>query len=306
MAIVINIESPESIAVGDYYRQARKVPERNILHVRIPKSPKSLSALEFAPLREEILRQLPTDIEVIALAWTAPYAVECNSITSALSLGFDASMCTNTCAPGKLSPYFDHASVRPKSAPGFLPSMLLPADPVLMGVELIDRGVRSDGMAPQGTAYFLATSDPVRNTRVPFFPRNGMLTDSRLLLLNLQGDKLENRSDVMFYFTGTPRVSSLETLRFLPGAIADHLTSAGGYLQEDVQMSSLRWIQAGATATYGTVSEPCNYWQKFPHPGILLKHYLAGEPAVLAYWKSVAWPTQGVFVGEPLANPYRR
>jgi hypothetical protein len=24
-----------------------------------------------------------------------------------------------------------------------------------------------------------------------------------------------------------------------------------------------------------------------------------------AYWKSVQWPGQGIFVGEPLANPYR-
>jgi hypothetical protein len=37
----------------------------------------------------------------------------------------------------------------------------------------------------------------------------------------------------------------------------------------------------------------------------LLRHYLAGETAIEAYWKSVAWPTQGVVIGEPLAAPYR-
>jgi hypothetical protein len=41
------------------------------------------------------------------------------------------------------------------------------------------------------------------------------------------------------------------------------------------QMSSLRWLEAGATASYGTVSEPCNHWQKFPHPSVLLRHYAA-------------------------------
>jgi uncharacterized protein (TIGR03790 family) len=58
------------------------------------------------------------------------------------------------------------------------------------------------------------------------------------------------------------------------------------------QMSSLRWLEAGATASYGTVSEPCNYWQKFPNPSVLFKNYVQGNSAIEAYWKSVAWPAQ--------------
>ena len=42
-------------------------------------------------------------------------------------------------------------------------------------------------------------------------------------------------------------------------------------------MSSLRWLAAGATASYGTVGEPCNHWQKFPNPSVLLRHYLNGD-----------------------------
>lgn len=110
----------------------------------------------------------------------------------------------------------------------------------------------------------------------------------------------------MIYQTGLPSLTKLDTLGFLPGALADHLTSSGGDLLGSHQMSSLRWLVAGATASYGTVSEPCNYWQKFPHPMVLLRHYLAGETAIEAYWKSLAWPMQGVVIGEPLAAPYRR
>ncbi|MCP2937667.1 hypothetical protein NK983_33720, partial [Salmonella enterica subsp. enterica serovar Typhimurium] len=29
-----------------------------------------------------------------------------------------------------------------------------------------------------------------------------------------------------------------------------------------------------------------------------------GETLIEAYWKSVAWPGEGVFVGEPLARPF--
>ncbi len=69
-------------------------------------------------------------------------------------------------------------------------------------------------------------------------------------------------------------------------------------------MSILRWLDAGATASYGTVVEPCAFPQKFPNPGIVIDRYTRGESLIEAYWKSVQWPGQGVFVGEPLAKPY--
>ena len=121
----------------------------------------------------------------------------------------------------------------------------------------------------------------------------------------LRQDVLEGAQDIILYQTGAVQVDKLETLRFLPGALADHLTSWGGDLLGTAQMSSLRWLEAGATASYGTVSEPCSHWQKFPHPQILLRHYLGGATAIEAYWRSVAWPAQGVFIGEPLARPYQ-
>jgi hypothetical protein len=69
-------------------------------------------------------------------------------------------------------------------------------------------------------------------------------------------------------------------------------------------MSSLRWLEAGATASYGTVVEPCNHIQKFPFPGIAMFYYALGASALEAYWKSVAWPGEGVFIGEPLVRPF--
>jgi uncharacterized protein (TIGR03790 family) len=91
------------------------------------------------------------------------------------------------------------------------------------------------------------------------------------------------------------------------GALADHLTSFGGQLLDaQGQMSALDWLESGATASYGTVSEPCNHLQKFPHPQVLLLNYVQGATALEAYWRSVAWPAQGVFIGEPLAAPFGR
>jgi hypothetical protein len=35
-----------------------------------------------------------------------------------------------------------------------------------------------------------------------------------------------------------------------------------------------------------------------------MAHYLQGETLLEAYWKSVAMPGQGIFVGDPLARPF--
>jgi uncharacterized protein (TIGR03790 family) len=305
LAIIINTDSPASVELGDYYRRARKIPNRNVVRVRIPGSPRALSAAAFAELKQQIDSQLDSSIQAIVLIWTAPYAVECNSITAALTLGFQPDLCAHTCGASRVNPYYDSNSILPYKDYGLRPAMLLPTESIELGKALIDRGVQSDGASPRGSAYFLKTSDVARSSRARFFPPSGHLTHPPLELVTLNANSIENRQDVMFYFTGALSVPKLETLKFLPGAVADHLTSTGGDLLGGAQMSSLRWLDAGATASYGSVSEPCNYWQKFPNPAVLLKHYLAGESVIAAYWKSVMWPAQGLFIGEPLAAPYR-
>jgi uncharacterized protein (TIGR03790 family) len=75
-------------------------------------------------------------------------------------------------------------------------------------------------------------------------------------------------------------------------------------LTESRQMSSLRWLEAGATGSYGTVAEPCNFVEKFPRPNLVIDNYLNGETLLESYWKSVEWPGQGIFIGEPLATPF--
>ena len=61
----------------------------------------------------------------------------------------------------------------------------------------------------------------------------------------------------------------------------------------------LRWLEAGATGSYGTVQEPCKFPQKFPDPVIVVDTYLRGETLIETYWKSVAMPGQGIFIGKP-------
>jgi uncharacterized protein (TIGR03790 family) len=301
VALVVNDADANSVKVAEYYRVARNIPADNIVHVSIPKARGKISLNEFVRIKSEIDAQLNNDEQVILLAWTSPYAVECNSITYAMTYGYDAEQCKNTCSMGKPSSYFNSNATKPLEELGIRLTMLLPSDSVARAKAVIDRGVF------RSSAYYLTTSDINRSSRAQFFPPTGLqIPRSGLSVVNMKSDKLVGAQDVMIYQTGLAWVDGLETISFLPGALADHLTSIGGDLNGTGQMSVLKWLDAGATASYGTVSEPCNYWQKFPNPAVMLKWYANGATAVEAYWKSVAWPAQGLFVGEPLSAPYRQ
>lgn len=304
LAIIVNDSEPNSVEVGEYYRQVHAIPTANIVHVQVPNRPRKLTVEQFSQLKERIDAQLRPEIQAVLMVWSAPYAVECNSITAAYTLGFDAAQCIKTCDPGKPGIYFNSTVRQPMTEMGLRLSMLLPVDSVADAKAVIDRGAISGFGRPAASAYYLTTSDQARNSRAPYFPPAGVLPQRKLTIKHLRADSIEGMRDIMVYQTGVARVAKLDTLKFLPGALADHLTSFGGDLQGSGQMSSQRWLDAGATASYGTVSEPCNYWQKFPNPSVLLRRYLGGMTALEAYWGSVAWPAQGLFIGDPLAAPY--
>lgn len=304
LAVVINVNDPQSVAVGAYYQSRRHIPAANVIKVSMSRDAVSISASEFAKIRTQVERQTRADVQAYALTWLKPYRVECMSITSAFTFGFNRDFCAEGCKLTRESPYFDSISEEPVVDFGIRPTMSIAAMDVEHARALIDRGVASDGTAPKGTAYLLSTSDKSRNVRAARYPIAEGLFSYELKVKQLNMDALSGTQDVMFYFTGMQYVQQLTSNRFLPGAIADHLTSTGGDLVNTRQMSSLRWLEAGATGSYGAVIEPCNFPSKFPDPVIVMKHYLAGETLIEAYWKSVAMPGQGIFIGEPLARPY--
>jgi hypothetical protein len=227
------------------------------------------------------------------------------SITSALTFGFDKSWCSaHRCAPTRHSPYFRYRGAAPYQDLGIRPTMSIAAASFADARALIERGVAADATQPPGTAYLVSTNDKARNVRSVYYPRIVDAMQGWIDTQVVETDALRDRHDVLFYFTGKIRVNGLDTLTFRPGAVADHLTSAGGQLTGTGQMSALRWLQAGATGSFGAVVEPCNLLGKFPNPGILIDSYTAGGTLIEAYWKSVQQPGEGIFIGEPLAAPF--
>jgi uncharacterized protein (TIGR03790 family) len=305
LAVIVNDADPASVRIGRYYKALRHIPDNNMIHVRFISDGPIMSRAEFQRVKTEVDRAIPARIQAYALSWTQPYRVGCMSITTAFAMGFDKAFCSKTCEPTKPSPYFNANGRRPYDEYGLRPAMMLAGRDFQEVKKLIDRGVASDHTFPRGTGYLVSTSDKARNTRSVFYPEiieryMNSPFDIRLIKANF----IRNRKNVLFYFTGIARVNALNTIHFVLGAVADHLTSAGGKLLDSDQMSILRWLEAGATGSYGAVTEPCNYPEKFPRPDIVIDRYLRGERLIEAYWKSVAWPGQGLFVGEPLAAPF--
>ncbi len=310
IGLVINTLDPYSVEVGAFYAKSRRLDAHQVLRIQMPVRP-TLDASEFRQVQRAIAEFFGAGTQALALAWKTPYAVECNSITGALALGLDAGLCAHTCAASTPSPYFNARTFRPRTDLGLRPSMLLAAPDAGSAEAMIRRGVASDGSlglrgSPPVSAYFLRTSDAARSVRAPLFPPPGKIARFNVDVKVERADALENVERVLIYETGQVHVPHLETIGWVPGALADHLTSFGGVLDGSGQMPATDWIGAGATASYGTVSEPCSHPQKFPHPQVLLLNYLQGATAIEAYWKSVAWPQQGVFIGEPLAAPFAR
>ncbi|MES0327536.1 MAG: TIGR03790 family protein, partial [Gammaproteobacteria bacterium] len=324
LVVIVNSKDPDSQRIADYYQQKRHVPDENIIVVEFPPDVIALNKPQFQKIYQQVLKKTPEHVQFYALAWRKTFRVGCMSITSAFAFGFDEKYCAKGCKATQSSSYFNMVSRAPFDDFKVRPTMMLAGSSIEQVYAMIDRGVRSDGQHPDGVAYLVNTADKNRNTRAQLYSQVIVALGERIKIQQVNANKLENKDDVMFYFTGLKHVENIDSNQFMDGAIADHLTSAGGVLSGSMQMNLLRWLDAGgilpgtsqmsllswldagATASFGAVVEPCSFHQKFPHPGVAIDYYTRGETLIEAYWKSVAWPGQGLFVGEPLASPFAK
>lgn len=306
IAVIVNDSDSLSVRVAEYYQAKRNIPLGQVIHLRFKPGLQALSEAQFKALKQQVDGQTPAHVQGYVLTWMLPFRVDCMSITTAFAVGFDKAFCAQGCKETRRSPYYNSISSRPFDDFGWRPTMMLAGKGFTEIKQLIDRGVAADYSQPHGSAYLLKTTDSARNSRAVFFPEVVKKFNKIFPVNYLEKNFIENRQDVMFYFTGLTHVQKINRNTYLPGAVADHLTSAGGILSGSSQMSLLEWIRAGATGSYGAVVEPCNFPVKFSNPGVLMDYYLSGNSLIEAYWKSVAEPGQGIFVGEPLAIPFAK
>jgi uncharacterized protein (TIGR03790 family) len=303
LGVIYNLDDPSSIQIARYYEAQRAIPAANMVGIHIPVVD-IVSPETFQPVRGQALKALPTAVQSLLLVWSKPYAVDCMSVTTAFAAGYRSAFCKPGCRRTAPSPLFDSSDWLPADTVGWWPAMLLPTEDMELARRVIQRGIASDRTAPPGTVYLVRTQDAARNVRAATYGDVEIRLAGRVRTVELSTPILRDVPEAIGYFTGTAHVAELRQIQFRPGAAADHLTSGGGVMADSSQMPALAWLKQGATASYGSVSEPCNYPEKFPNPGVFLDHYLRGEALLEAYWKSVEMPGQGLFLGEPLARPY--
>jgi uncharacterized protein (TIGR03790 family) len=317
LGIVANGDEPLSVEIAQMYADLRGIPRERILVVNLGVD-SVLSAEAFPAVESALTVQFGDgtgegDAQALLLTFMRPWAVGCMGTSAAFGLGFDTRWCQPgpPCNPTAASDYFRSDSMRPMSDHGVRPTMMLWGSDIDLARTLAERGVASEASFPSGMGFLVRSSDTARNVRWPdmidvpgeYHVESGLewsyldasVGDSELVM---------GQENILFYFTGLERVNGIEENEYLPGALADHLTSFGGIVPESPQMSAYEWLEAGVTASYGTAIEPCNYPQKFPAVSILVEDYFRGASAVEAYWRSVHWPGEGNWVGDPLARPF--
>ncbi len=174
-------------------------------------------------------------------------------------------------------------------------------------IAMIDRSAAVDGTRPPGTFYFMQTTDQARSG-----PRHNAYPAAVSAITNLGGQAEhlfavlpEGRHDCLGIMTG---IATLDVpsanLTILPGAFCDHLTSYAATFDVGSQTKMSHWITNGASGTWGTVEEPCNYPGKFPHARAHV-YYFQGMSLGESVFRSVSYaPFQGLLYGDPITRPH--
>lgn len=335
VVVVVNQNSTNSVQLGNYYCERRGVPPQNLLRISWTGDNINWTRAEFESVLRTPLNALLTNrglsnqIDFVLLSMDIPYRVTettgstatsgQNSTTSALFYGFKPDGCSGNCPAnipscglpaGSSNSYAGSEAIFRQTPPinatsnSWLAIMLTETN-LTKAMALVDLGVSSDYTFPTQAVYLAKSADAIRNLR--YTQAENAIFNTRLrgnyqvLSTNVStpvglGPMLGFQNGLQFFNFGT--------LPAAAGAMMDNLTSFSGFLFENVgHTTALDFIHNGATASYGTIAEPCAYPDKFP---AAQNYFFQSRGFVIAecYYQSVTNPYQGVLVGEPLAAPF--
>lgn len=337
--LLINRSSEASAKVANVFAAARGVPARNIVHLELPEhvngeeigiSPVDFTEHIWEPAWQQIRERGFKEDEVLAWIYSVDFPTRVHTAPptslTGLTLVRNQMPEKNQVSTGKaVSPLFGGASGlggppprSPYSLDAFvanlstnmpLPSMMLgflgkegsTVDEVLA---CIQRGIQSDATRPKEGIYFSITTDKARSG-----PREWQYAPvtEELARIGIAARTVTNlpagAKNVIGLLTGKPVVNPGRIASYAPGAMTEHLTSSAGNFRAG-QTKLTAWINAGATASCGTVVEPRNYWMKFPHARFYV-YYASGCTMLESFYQAIASPLQQIIIGEPFARPWR-
>lgn len=173
-------------------------------------------------------------------------------------------------------------------------------------IQQLKRAKSGDFQQPTGSIVFETREDVRTKTRMPQYHA----TQGRLGQRNIDAQILTAADplpdQILGVMAGAASVNTRRYARHLvPGSFADHLTSFAATFDNAHQTKITEWLDAGAAASIGTVTEPYSIWTKFPEAAFF-ERYLRGHTLLEALMQSLASPFQTLLVGDPLCSPWAK
>ncbi|MBI5866664.1 MAG: hypothetical protein HZB38_19535 [Planctomycetes bacterium] len=340
--LIVDPTRPESMYVANYYQHARGIPAANILYIKPPATFANFADVQAKALLGALdNRRLDDHADFVVVTSPASFFVSAPGIVSdgcspvnrfSISAAYTHANNTAEILAGIGSNYsnryysttttptaFDSSVSWSGGSPGSGTNARRYHVGACLGytgslgnslseiLTLIDRSVLADGTRPPGTFYYEQTTDSARSG-----PRQASFDAAVNAIIALGGQAEHQmailpigRHDCLGIMTGWADPGILAAnMTILPGAFCDHLTSYAATFDVASQEKVSAWIAKGASGSWGTVEEPCNYPGKFPHARLHV-YYYQGLTLGEACFRSVAFaPIQGLLYGDPLTRPF--
>ncbi len=338
LLVLANQREPDSVAVAKAYMQMRQIPDINLVELDLGPSgpggvaaaisPEAFTSQIWTPV-QQALRDRGIAAHIQAWAYSTHFPYRINTTPLAMSLQgltfvrnrippsmeiaqgtYVSSLFAGPDGPGKngFGPQSFDTMQQLLRDEMPLPNMTLgyigtQGNTVAEVLAMLRRGSEADGTQPTGTVYYVVSDDIRSKARLWQFASaaeglrrmgvNALVTNSFP----------QAATDIIGIMSGVPVVNPAAVGGYLPGAMAEHLTSFAATFDHPTQTKLSRWIAAGASGSAGTVCEPMSYWSKFPHARFF-NHYRMGCTMIESFYQAIRCPLQLMLVGDPLTAPW--
>ena len=319
--VIINDNSPASREIGSYYVAKRKIPAKNVVHIKC----QTKEIIGYVHYQEFIEKPVKDHLAKKGLRNSIDYLVLTKGVPSWIDRGWSvdsALMCMDMMFNFEnpklkvMNPYFGQKEHFSRAKYGFYLATRLDGYTAKDAKALVDRALAAK---PQ-KGVFLLDATPKRNTE-GYISVNLAMSQAHDLIVK-QGyishlddspEFVGGRKGLMGYFSWGSNdaafdVNKYKSNKFHPGAIAEtavsssartfNRTTGGQSLIADL-------IEAGVTGVKGYVSEPT--LGAIAHPTILFDRYLSGYNLAESFYMAsrlIFW--RDIVIGDPLCAPYAK
>jgi len=318
--VIINDNSPISREIGAYYAAKRKIPTKNVLHIKCqtgetienPLYPKSIEK----PIKQYLAKTgLNKSVDYLVLTKGIPIKLSNGMCVDSLLMCMDLGLGVEGLDQGVPNPYYNKNELFSHKKYGLYLATRLDGYTAKDAKALVDRALA----AKPKRGMFLIDLTPERSSGkygvmncLMRRARDAILRKRCLSYLDDTKEFIGGRNNLMGYVSWGSNDSSFDVKKyksnkFRPGAIAETAVSTSARTlnrtNDGGQSLIADLIEAGVTGVKGYVSEP--YISAIANPEILFDRYLSGFNLAESFYMASRWIFwKDIVIGDPLCAPY--